>query len=247
MKGFEIRDYRHRVRPKGLVPFGVVYRESDLQVMAERDLSRQALAFLKEERSPLEAYIMAHPEFLKALKPVKVEPAAPDLVKEMAQAARAAGTGPMAAVAGAIAERVGRRLMEEGLTKEVVVENGGDIFLALKREATVALWAGSSPLSGRVGLKIRASMMPLGVCTSSATVGHSLSLGCADAVCVLAPSTALADACATALGNLVKGKRSWDKVLSQARRIPSLKGLVCILGEKLWAWGEWVELVPIAG
>ncbi len=245
MPAFEIRTYRHQVKPKGLVPFRVVYKESDLQIMAERDLSKESLGILQEERGPLEAYIMTHPEFLTALKPLKVEATAPEIVREMAWAASSTGTGPMAAVAGAIAERVGRRLLEEGLAREVVVENGGDIFLALKRDATVALWAGSSPLSGRVGLRIRASMMPLGVCTSSATVGHSLSLGCADAVCVLAPSAALADACAPALGNLVKGKRSWPKVLYQARRLPFLKGIVCIIGEDLWAWGDGVELVPV--
>ncbi len=246
MGGFEIRHYRAWVRPSGLVPFRVVYKESDLQVLATRDLSSEVLKILKRERAPLEEYIRTHPEFLHALRPVKVSPEAPEIVREMAAAGRQAGTGPMAAVAGALAERVGRCLLEEGLSPEVVVENGGDIFLALQREATVALWAGKSPLSGKIGLKIGPELMPLGVCTSSATIGHSLSLGCADALCVLAPSAALADALATALGNLVKGRRSWPKVLAEAQRHPQVQGVVCILGEELFAWGPAVQFVPLS-
>ncbi len=87
---------------------------------------------------------------------------------------------------------------------EVIVENGGDIFLKTSQAATVALYAGNSPLSLKVGILLAAAMTPLGVCTSSGTVGHSLSLGRADAACVLAADTALADAAATALGNRVK-------------------------------------------
>ncbi len=242
---FEIRSYRCHVKPRGLTHFRVVYKESDLQIIAEKDLSRESLTFLKEEREPLEDFILSHPEFLSALKPIKINDKAPPIVQEMLQAARLAGVGPMAAVAGVIAERVGKRLLETGLTYEVVIENGGDIFLSLKREATVAILAGESPLSGKIGLRIRKDLMPLGVCTSSGTVGHSLSLGRADAVCVLARSTALADACATALGNLVKGRRSFDKLLAYAQGIPEIKGVVCVFKEELFVWGEWVELVPI--
>ncbi len=245
MLDFDIRHYRARVRPLGLKAFRVVYKESDLQVLASRDLAQQTLAILRKIRTPLENYILSHPLFLKSLKPISVEPTAPDIVKIMARAGRLAGTGPMAAVAGAIAQEVGRSLLLAGFTKEVVVENGGDIFLALKREATVALWAGDSPLSGKIGLRISPEIMPLGVCTSSASVGHSLSLGCADALCVLAPCAAFADAMATALGNLVKGRRSWDKILKIVKSMPQVQGVVCVLGEELFAWGPAVRLVPL--
>ncbi len=244
---FEIRSYRCFVRPQGLVHFRVVYKESDLQVIADKDLSKDTLMFLKEERRPLEEFILQNPIFLSTLKPIKVDSKAPDIVKEMAKVAGIAGVGPMAAVAGTLAERVGKRLLESKLTKEVVIENGGDIFLSLKREAIVAILAGNSPLSGKIGLKIRPEFMPLGVCTSSGTIGHSLSLGKADALCVLAPSASLADACATAMGNLVKGRRSFSKILNYAKKIPDIKGVVCIFQEELFIWGEWIELVPLNG
>lgn len=243
---FEIRDYRSRISGKRLVPFRVVFRESDLQILAEKELSREALEILREERGPLEAYIKQHPQFLTSLKPLPFVPEAPALVQKMLLAGKKARVGPMAAVAGALAEAVGRALLETGLTQEVVVENGGDIFLSLKREAVVAIWAGKSPLSGRLGLKIPSSLMPCGVCTSSGTVGHSLSLGCADALCVISKDTALADALATSLGNLVRGPKDLKRLPKAAQRHPEILGLVCIVGEELLAFGPAVEFVPLA-
>jgi uncharacterized protein len=145
-------------------------------------------------------------------------------------------------VAGALAARVGRQLAP--LSPEVIVENGGDIFLAIGQPATVALFAGRSPLSHRVGLHLDPSLSPLGVCTSSASVGHSLSFGRADAACVLAPSAALADAAATALGNRVQGPDTIATALAWAAALPDILGAVVIVGEKLGAWGQ-VELSPL--
>jgi ApbE superfamily uncharacterized protein (UPF0280 family) len=160
----------------------------------------------------------------------------------MIEAAAAVGVGPMAAVAGALAATVGRRLTP--LSPEVIVENGGDIYLAITGSATVALFAGKSPLSHRVGLSLDPALSPLGVCTSSATVGHSLSFGRADAACVLAPSTALADAAATALGNRIQGPDSIASALEWVASLPDILGAVVVIGEKLGAWGQ-VELIPL--
>lgn len=242
----EVRHYRTWFCPGGdLHPFRVVYRETDLAVLAERDLSLEVLGLIREIRRPLEEYLAEHPEFLKALKPLPQDPRAPEIVKKMLWAGKVAGVGPMAAVAGAIAEAVGQKLLEEGYTRKVVVENGGDIFLALGRPATVALYAGDSPLSGKVGLRIAPDFQPCGVCTSSGKIGHSLSLGRADAVTVIAREAALADAAATALGNLVRGQRSLPRVFSAAREIPDLLGVVCVVGKELGAVGPAVELVAL--
>ena len=162
----------------------------------------------------------------------------------MIEAARAAGVGPMAAVAGALAARVGRQLVL--LSPEVIVENGGDIFLAITQPATVSLFAGKSPLSHRVGLKIDPGLTPLGVCTSSGTVGHSFSFGRADAACVLAPKAALADAAASALGNRVQQAGDIAAALEWAETAPEILGAVVVVGDKLGVWGR-VELVPLAG
>jgi ApbE superfamily uncharacterized protein (UPF0280 family) len=160
----------------------------------------------------------------------------------MIDAGRRAGVGPMAAVAGAIAEYVGRDLLAH--SSEVVVENGGDIFLSMTDPATIAILAGSSPLSNRLAVRADFSHRPVGICTSSGTVGHSLSLGVADAVVVLSESTALADAVATALGNKVTGGADIEAAITTGKAIQGVLGLVMIVGAQLGVWGQ-VELVQL--
>jgi ApbE superfamily uncharacterized protein (UPF0280 family) len=238
----EPRTYRTRMARKGLVSFRVAVKETDLLVLAVRDFSREVRDAVVRERQQLEGYIEAHPDFLKALAPWPEDPFAPPVVREMIAAGRKTGVGPMAAVAGAVAERVGRALLSR--SSEVIVENGGDIFLKVTRPAIIALYAGDSPLSHKVGLKIDPWQGPLGVCTSAGTVGHSLSFGRADAACVLAASAPLADACATALGNRVPDAGAVNEALAWVAEVPDILGAVVIVGDKLGAWGQ-VELAPI--
>jgi len=238
----EPRTYRTYMARPGLVPFRLAVKETDLMILAPRDLTLEARELVLKERYQLEAYIHRHPEFLTTLTPYPDDPYAPILVRQMLTAAARVGVGPMAAVAGAIAERVGQHLVSP--QEEIIVENGGDIFLRIATPATVALYAGKSPLSRRLGLKIDPALSPLGVCTSSGTVGHSLSFGRADAACVLAPSAALADAAATALGNRVTDAAAIPAALKWLATVPDIIGAVIVVGEKLGAWGQ-VEIIPL--
>ena len=201
--------------------------------------AREAIINLRQQ---LEAYIRSNPLFQTSLVPFPADPLAPKIVKEMLTAAQQARVGPMAGVAGAIAEFVGAALL--AFTPEVVVENGGDIFLKTGAARTIGVFAGASPLTMRVGIRIPADRQPLGVCTSSATVGPSLSLGKADAVCVISPSATLADAAATALGNMVQGKGDIEPALEAGQKIPGVEGAVIIVGDALGAWGGY-ELVKL--
>jgi ApbE superfamily uncharacterized protein (UPF0280 family) len=223
-----------------LVSFCVAVRETDLCIRAQRVLEREAIDAVTGYRQQLEQYIEHHGAFATALEPVVVEEDAPAIVKEMADAASLAGVGPMAAVAGAIAEAVGRSLME--LSPDIVVENGGDIFIASTRKRTVGVYAGDSPFTGKLALRVDPEDTPLGICTSSGTVGHSLSFGSADAAIVVSPSAALADAAATAIGNLVKQDSGIENGIEFAQGISGLKGVVIIKGDQLGAWGD-IELV----
>jgi len=232
------RWYRTWISQGRLCTFQVVVGETDLLVRARDDLSRDALEAAFEARSQLEAYLRRHPRFGASLRPLSVDPLAPPLVREMAEGAARAGVGPMAAVAGAIAEFVGRRLGER--SSEVMVENGGDLFLQLEAEALVGIYAGASPWSQRVGLRVPPGRW--GLCTSSGTVGHSLSFGRADAACVLAEGAALADAAATAVGNLVRN--GLKEALRYAARIPGVHGALVIQGSQLGSWGA-LELVEL--
>jgi ApbE superfamily uncharacterized protein (UPF0280 family) len=241
-KAYEPRTYRTRIAREGLVGFRVAVKETDLWILAARDLGQEVRQVVVQERQQLEAYIAGHPGFLETLAPWPGDPFAPPVVREMIAAGSRVGVGPMAAVAGALAERVGQALAL--LSEEVIVENGGDIFLRIKNPATVALFAGKSPLSHRVGLIIDPAWGPLGVCTSSGTVGHSLSFGRADAACVMAASAALADAAATALGNRVPDAGAIQTALEWAATVPEIMGAVIIVGDQLGAQGK-VELKPL--
>lgn len=236
------RSYRHLVQRPQLVAFQVRVQQTDLLILADRDLTSVALTAVVEERRQLEQYIASHPAFLDALTPWPDDPLAPPVVREMIRAGALAGVGPMAAVAGAIAAAVGRRLRP--LSREVIVENGGDIYLALQEPAIVSLFAGRSPLSLKVGLKIKPEQTPVGVCTSAGTFGHSLSLGRADAACVVAPDAAVADAAATGLGNRVRRPADIQPALAWLASLPDVLGGVVILGDKLGAWGQ-LELLPL--
>jgi ApbE superfamily uncharacterized protein (UPF0280 family) len=148
----------------------------------------------------------------------------------------------MAAVAGAIAESVGASL--QAFSRNVIVENGGDVFLATERETTVGVFAGKSPLSMQLGLRIPPDQTPCGLCTSSGQVGPSLSFGQADAVTVWACSTALADAAATALANRVVEPGDIEPTLDVARSTEGLKGALVVLRDRIGVWGP-IDLVRL--
>lgn len=232
------RNYRSFVDSEGLISFEIRVRETDLHILTTKDLSAEALHHVFGLRNQLENYIAANPHFLKSLHPLPPDSLAPAIVREMIWAAEKAGVGPMAAVAGVTAQLVGEALaLEHGLC-EIVVENGGDIYLRRDHDCTIAIFAGSSPLSNKVGVCVNRELMPLGVCTSSASVGHSLSFGQADAVTVLAKSTALADAVATRLGNEAKKPSDVKRVIEIGQAIEGVCGIVVIYGDKLGAWGD---------
>ncbi len=233
---YQPRTYRHWIEGKDLITFNVTEKETDLYIRASSNLQRKALRLVWKCRRQLEKFIEKSPVFQTSLEPVEVPPGAPVIVREMAAAGKKAGVGPMAAVAGAIAECVGKELLD--FSPEIIVENGGDIFLKILRKRVVGIYAGGSPLTGKIGLEISPGDTPLGVCTSSGTVGHSLSFGKADAVVVMAASAALADAAATATGNRVKQASDIDKALEFAREIGGLRGVVIIIGSDIGAWGE---------
>jgi len=239
---YEERTYRGSVGAADLVTFSVVVKETDLLILAEADLSALAMEVVLKHRHQLEGYIARYPAFLKSLVPVKAGPGAPESALRMAAAAEKAGVGPMAAVAGVFSDLVGEALLAE--SSQVIVENGGDIYIKSAMPRVVALYAGDSPISGKVGIKISPEDTPIGVCTSSGKVGPSLSLGRAHAACVLSGSAVLADAVATAVGNAVHGPDDVEKGLAVARSIEGVTGAVVIAGDKLGAWGK-VKLVKL--
>jgi ApbE superfamily uncharacterized protein (UPF0280 family) len=238
----EPRFYRHWIKDSGLVSFNVVVEQTDLYIRSRRNLKDKALSSVLKHRGSIESYIGRHPLFLTTLQVYEAEAEAPAIVREMARVSQLTGVGPMAAVAGAIAEAVGRDLL--AFSPEVIVENGGDIFLKISKKSLVGIYAGQSAFTKKIALEIMPGETPMGIGTSSGTVGHSLSLGSADAVIALSSSAALADAAATALGNIVKVADDISKATKKARSIEGLHGVVIIVGDKMGVWGR-VRIVPL--
>ena len=232
----EPRTYRHWVEGKDLISFTVTVKETDLYIRASHDLKRKAHRLVLKYRGLLEKYIERCPAFLTSLKPLPIPEDAPLIARQMAEAAQKVGVGPMAAVAGAIAESVGNELL--AFSPEIIVENGGDIYLRSLKKRLIGIYAGKSPLSGKIGLEINGGDTPLGICTSSGTVGHSLSLGNADAAIVLSESTALADAAATAIGNLVNKAADIARGIEFGESIAGLKGIIIIKDDSIGLWGD---------
>lgn len=236
MTGHIDRTYRRLTSPRNYSHFTVKISETDLFILADSDLSDLAFQSALRCRVQIEEYIRIHPEFRTSLIPVSGDKLAPDIVRDMLKASERAGVGPMASVAGAISEHVGRDLLKA--SANVMVENGGDIYLTVTDPVLIGIFAGDSPLTGRIALSIEAKETPVGICTSSGTVGHSLSFGIADAVCIKSKSTALADAAATSVGNLIRKKSDIKKGLERAMSIPGVLGVLIITGDTLAVQGS---------
>lgn len=230
--------------PDDLKCFILEHKNTSIKVFCDIDLTAAACSFLEGEYDQLEAYCLRQPFFATSYEPVDTEADAPPIARLMAAAAKIAGVGPMAAVAGAFAELLGNFLLSEGAS-EVVVDNGGDLFLKLDVPRMIRIYAGNSTFSDRIGLKILPESTPLGVCTSSASVGPSISLGDSDAACVVAKSPSLADAAATAVGNVVKGEGGISAGIRRAKGIAGIQGVLIVRGKVLGAWGSLPEVIRL--
>ncbi len=241
------RVYRDSLGKQDLKSFRISVKETDLYLSVKKesycpDLEKKVEKLILGLRYDLESYISLDPEFKTTLRPHALATGAPLIARTMAVAANTAGVGPMAAVAGAFAEYIGRELLK--ITSEVIVENGGDIFMASGQKRLVAIFAGTSPFSNRIAVEIPPDRTPLGICTSSGTVGPSLSMGKADASVIIARSAALADAAATAAANVIQGPQDVKKGIEVAKNINGVLGAIMIKDDKLAVWGDF-NIVPV--
>jgi len=197
------------------------------------DAARESI---REQRGYLENFIRKDPFFQITLEPYDlVQDGAPRIVQQMIEKSAVFGIGPMAAVAGAIAGFAVQAMMDEGATY-AVVDNGGDICILNDQPIVVGIYAGSSPIKD-LAFQLAKRHRPLGICTSSGTVGPSISFGCADAAVVISQDVALADAAATALGNAVTTKTPLQECF-QAIDQPGIDGAMVIRGDKMALWKD---------
>lgn len=224
-----------------LLTYQIVIAETDLWIASQTDLSTLIADTVRTLRGQLESYAELHPEFFSSLTPLDPALHAPEIVRRMCMAGKLTGVGPMAAVAGTIAQMVAEQV--QPVSADVLIENGGDTYLCSTRDRHI----GILPVPGqavRVCVPVRAAEFPCSFCASSATIGHSLSFGNADLVVTRSKDAALADAAATALANHLRSAQDMDSVLDMARQWQAigLDGVFAQCDGKIGIWGQ-MELV----
>ena len=197
---------------------------------------------IKRQRKILEDYIAGHREFQTSLTPVELKPDAPEAAKRMSRAAKLAGTGPMAAVAGMMAQLAAEAAIKKQCS-EVIVENGGDIYLQTTEPVVIGLYPGESEVTGQLAFSLQGEDTPISICSSSGKMGHSMSLGMCDLATVVAKEAALADAAATQAANLVKTIDDVEPALNRIARIEGVDGVVIVKDGQVGLAGKLPELV----
>ena len=229
------RDYKGTSEFK----FNVTYRESDLLIISDKNIKNEAIKSLIKYRRFIEGHIKKYPEFYSSLKPLKIpEKSLPDIIKDMYKAGKAANVGPFASVAGAISEFVAKDL--KFFCNEIIIENGGDNFIDTKGDRIIRIFSDNL---NSLGIKIFKNIQPVAVCSSSAKIGHSLSLGNAELVTVIAKNGAIADAFATSICNKIKDERDLQIVLNNVK-MDKLIGVLAIIDGKIGIKGK-IDLVKI--
>lgn len=238
----ENRWYRFLNAAEDLVYFNVKVEQSDLYIGADKKLLKLSKDILCDVRKKIEYEIKRRPEFLTSYESLIYYGGSSDIVSLMYLASEKCNVGPMAAVAGATALYVGQKLCKE--SQQVIVENGGDIYINSKLDRKIAIYAGDSVLSNKIAIDIVPGIW--GVCTSAKTIGHSLSFGKCDAAICISKDCALADAAATKLGNMITDEKHLSKGVKNIMNIEGIIGAVAIIGDKIAVAGS-VMLSPISG
>ena len=230
------RAYRASQQPE-LVSFQVVIEETDLWVAARQDLSEPMAGLARRLRGQIRSYAAVHPDFLTSLVPLEASEKAPEIVRRMCRASGLTGVGPMAAVAGTVAQMVAEEFC--GVSPDLLVENGGDTFLFSTRDRHIGILSVPGE-DMRLCVPVRADEFPCSFCASSATIGHSLSFGKADLVVTRSRDASLADAAATALANALTGAEAMDGVLKKAEEWQQygLDGVFTQCEGRIGVWGR---------
>lgn len=238
---------RVRIDGKRLLFNRFKIKESNILLKTDEKAFYSAVEAAVKHRADLDGYIKKRPEILWALEPIDCGDDPPPIIERMCTAAKKAEVGPMAAVAGALADLIAEAALKNGASG-VLVEDGGELFADGEYSFTVSIGAGYSPISRQIGFKLTPDLYPVGIATSSATVGHALSFGIADAVTVISRNAALADALATAICNATRGSSPTEAVeegIRAARKYEEVKGVLIVVRDKVGLLGEVPELIKI--
>jgi len=243
MRSHTNRTYRNNFRTNRLHGFVVKYKETDVWIGVDkksfhREMPEFAEQIIRVLRDEADIYLQQDPQYKLSLVPYPALEFAPKILKEMSEISFKTDVGPMATVAGAFATHLAHKLKERFNIEELVVENGGDIYADIKNDLNISVFAGDSPLSEKVGLQVDARESPLGICTSSGTVGHSFSFGKADAVMIVCKNATLADAFATVFANKIQNPEDIDKILQQIECEKDILSALIVKDDKMGIFGQ---------
>jgi len=228
----------------------MIYRKKikiyETNIHLKTDIEPDGLTgYIVKLRQMIKNFIRKNPDFITSLEPLNIYEG-PLIVKKMLKSGFIANTGPMAAVAGAVAQFSMNYILNKD-SKYVIVDNGGDISLKTNKDVVIGLYAGLSSLSGKIGFKIKSRQTPMGICTSSGTVGHSISFGRADSVTVFADEASVADALATSIANEARGKLDQDAVENCIYYADNFReymnGLIVVVGESAGTIGKIPKMI----
>jgi len=216
-------------------------KESVLSVLCKPAFIIPAKKAILYSRKHIEKVIAEHPEFLTSHHPVEFQQYSSSIIEKMCMESKRVNVGPMAAVAGLVAEQCLESIINAG-AQEAVIDNGGDIALYINKPLNVGIYAGEQfPLS--LAFRLHPRKEPMGICTSSGTVGHSFSYGKADAAIVISKNIVLADVTATALANRIQSPEDLSSCFEILEELPEIEGSMIILGDKISLWGNLPEII----
>lgn len=234
MLNYQERSYRLFHKPGFNLELS--YRESDIYLSCNKPVDEVKVKDLvKKYYSEVEEYAMCHPQFFASLSPLAVDENAAPIIKDMLGASGLSGIGPFSAVAGAIAWYVGKEILT--YCGEVILENGGDLFLKTKEDKRIGLYAGKDFEKGFITIKVKGRDYPFGIASSSSKIGPSLNFGRADLVTVIASTSILADTFATAFSNKIKKPQDVKKIIEEAKKCSFIEGIAVVFENKITLWG----------
>lgn len=234
---YENRFYRNLSNDKNALE--VSYRESDIYLVSEQKYDKN---FVKEKikyyYDKIEKYIRKDPNFFSSLSPLEYDDNAPDIVKDMLSVSSQLNVGPFAAVAGAVSDYLGKSLLKLQESKELIIENGGDIFIKTNKEKEIGLYLGKDFSPQFIKIILSKQKSSFGICSSSSKIGHSLNFGKADLVTVVGSNPIFCDAAATAYSNAIKNQRDIEKLFKKVKKERNIQALLVAYDKKIFLWGN---------
>jgi ApbE superfamily uncharacterized protein (UPF0280 family) len=232
--------YRNKISSRQKYNWRILYKYSDIFVSSDRDVSSKLKKLTKEIYSVLESHMKEDPSFKKSLSPVESKPQYHYVIKTMCAKSALFNVGPMAAVAGAVCDFIASGL--DSFCRCLIIENGGDVYIKSDKDIDVGVYLRNRHFADKIYLRIKADDMPCGLCSSSGSFGHSLSMGKSDLVTILAESTISADLAATSVANNINSPKDILKTINSYKTIKGIKGILIIKDDKLGIWGN-IELM----